>query len=879
LQSAQRDLKQAKTAKGFIKSEANFFIVSIMFHSKKLGKANFILLVRRFYYLSLPKYLIVKTTMMILLTLLMPAMNYGQAGVVSGIVTIGGKGAEYVSVQILHTATGTKSDAAGRYALNNIPEGSYDISYSYTGYQTETKHVTIHAGEQLTVDITLHENHSNLDEVVVTGVSRATELRKSPVPMVVVNRQEMEAHVSNNIIDAIVQGTPGVAAVTTGPNISKPFIRGLGYYRVLSLYDGIRQEGQQWGDEHGIEIDQYVVDRGEVVKGPASLVYGSDATAGVINMIPHMPAMGRGLTGDAVLDYHSNNGMAGTSVGLGKRTENIFWTVRGSAKVAHDYKNRADGYVYNTGFREYNFSSKAGITRKWGGIQAGVTVYDNMQEIPDGSRDSATRRFTKQVNEADSDNVKDRPQVSDAELRSYSISALHQHIQHLRAYTHGQLKFDNGSELRGSFAVQQSIRREYNHPQYPQQAGLYVVLNTLNYELKYDLKTWKHIETTVGVNGMWQTNTSKDATDFPIPDYSLLDAGAFVMAQRSWDKVQLSGGVRYDTRHVNWDDFYVGKNAATGFAVHARDTAGAMLQFPAFRHQYTGISGSVGMAYTLSSKWLLKANIARGYRAPNITETGSNGLDPGAHIVYQGNRDFKPEFTLQEDIGVIATLAGVVISAELFNNHIDNYIYQARAYDAAGNPIVIVPGNTTYKYQQAAARLYGGEVSVSVAPRKVSWLKINQSLSYTEGLNLSPALRDQYQDAARYLPFIPPLHAQTEVIMARKKRIGRLANVGMRIAVNAYAAQYHFYAADNTETATPGYALLNAGCNATWLNKKGKEMCTFYVQAENITDEIYQSNMSRLKYFEYYAAAPGGRSGIYNIGRNVSIKAIMPLGR
>lgn len=820
-----------------------------------------------------------KTIVAVLLILLMPALGYADGGAVNGFVTIGGKGGEFVTVQLLHTAIGARTDADGHYELKDIPAGEYDISYSYTGYQVEVRHVTIHEDEQLTVNVTLHENHSSLNEVVVTGVSRATELRKSPVPMVVVTRQEMEAHVSNNIIDAIVQGTPGVAAVTTGPNISKPFIRGLGYYRVLSLYDGIRQEGQQWGDEHGIEIDQYVIDRGEVVKGPASLVYGSDATAGVINMIPRMPALNKGLTGDVVLDHHSNNGMTGASAGIGRRNESMFWTVRGSAKVAHDYRNRAEGYVYNTGFREYNFSSKAGITRKWGSLQAGVTLYDNMQEIPDGSRDSVTRRFTNQVNEADSDDVKSRPMLSDEELRSYSISALHQHIQHLRAYTHGLLKFNNMSELHASLAVQQSIRREYNHPQYPAQAGLYVVLNTFNYDLKYDLPTWKHIEATVGVNGMLQNNTSKDATDFPIPDYSLVDAGVFIMAQRSWDKVQLSGGVRYDTRVVNWADFYVGQNATTGLAAHVQDTAGATLQFPSFSHQYTGVSGSVGMTYTLSSNWLLKANIARGYRAPNITETGSNGLDPGAHIVYLGNREFKPEFTLQEDIGVIATFNRVSVSVELFNNNIDNFIYQARAYDASGNPIVIVPGNTTYRYQQAAARLYGGEVSVSVTPFKSGWLKINQSVSYTEGLNLSTALRDQYQDAAKYLPFIPPLHAQTELTLSTGKRLGRLAKPMMRVAVNAYATQHHFYGADNTETMTPGYALLSAGCNTTLTNKNGVELCTLYLQGDNLLDEIYQSNMSRLKYFEYYTTAPGGRSGIYNTGRNISVKVIVPLGR
>lgn len=129
---------------------------------------------------------------------------------------------------------------------------------------------------------------SQLNEVVVTGVSRSTELRKSPVPIAILSKKTMNQQANTNLIDAIVKGVPGVTAVTTGPNISKPFIRGLGYNRVLTLYDGLRQEGQQWGDEHGIEIDQYGISRVEVVKGPASLTYGSDAVAGVINMIPEV---------------------------------------------------------------------------------------------------------------------------------------------------------------------------------------------------------------------------------------------------------------------------------------------------------------------------------------------------------------------------------------------------------------------------------------------------------------------------------------------------------------------------------------------------------------------------------------------------------------
>ena len=150
---------------------------------------------------------------------------------------------------------------------------------------------------------------AHLNEIIVTGVTRTTTVRKNPVPISILTKKEMSTHLNTNLIDAITKSIPGVSAVTTGPNISKPFIRGLGYNRVLTLYDGVRQEGQQWGDEHGIEVDQYGIGRVEVVKGPASLTYGSDALAGVVNMIPDLPGGEDGkLKGNFLTEYQSNNG-------------------------------------------------------------------------------------------------------------------------------------------------------------------------------------------------------------------------------------------------------------------------------------------------------------------------------------------------------------------------------------------------------------------------------------------------------------------------------------------------------------------------------------------------------------------------------------------
>ncbi|MBK0380254.1 TonB-dependent receptor [Mucilaginibacter segetis] len=781
-----------------------------------------------------------------------------------------------VSVSLIGTQTGTTTNGKGYYQISDLKPGTYKVEFTCVGYQTE-KITVVFSNMLLVVDINLKTSNSKLNEVVVTGVSHATELRSNPVPIAVITKTEIEKNINNNIIDAITKGVTGVTAVTTGPNISKPFIRGLGYNRVLTLYDGIRQEGQQWGDEHGIEIDQYGISRAEVIKGPASLTYGSDALAGVINLIPYIPKGAEGkLNGDWINDYHTNNGMFGSSVGLWYRKNTWKYAFRATGKLARDYQNRVDGLVYNSAFREYIISGIIRTDKKWGYSQIAATVYNNQQEIPDGSRDSLSRKFTRQIAEGANDDIKSRPVVPDDVLHSYHISPLHQHIQHFRLYNKTELKIGDGF-IDAALGAQQSVRQEYNHPTLPRQAGLYVTLNTLNYDLRYSPPVIAGLETSFGVNGIYQTNHSKAATDFPIPDYDLFDAGAFVFAKKSIGKTAISGGVRYDTRHISWNDFFVGPNNASGFEQQVNESAtGAKLQFPFFDHHYHGISGSLGVTCNINDRLLLKANIARGYRAPNITEIGSNGLDPGAHIVYLGNRNFVPEFNLQEDLGFIAYLKDIDIILELFNNQLQNYIYQARLDDDNGNPVIIVPGNATYQYQQSRARLYGFEATINLHPHNLKWINLNNSVVYVTGINENQQLIAQSNGAAKYLPFIPPLHIRSQVVLKIPGSLDVFSKVSLQAEVDTYAAQNRFYALNNTETSTPGYTLINCGINATLTKKSGKTICELFIQADNLFNVAYQSNLSRLKYFEYYKSSPNGYSGIYNIGRNLSFKVIVP---
>lgn len=800
--------------------------------------------------------------------------SYSQ-NVITGKVSSKGKVQENINVKIVGTNKSTKTDQAGWYQISNVQSGPVELQFSGVNYQAKRIKAQVQ-NDTLHLNAEILEIESNLNDVVITGVNRATSLRKSPVPIAVLSKKTMDQNVNTNLIEAIVKGVPGVTAVTTGPNVSKPFIRGLGYNRVLTLYDGLRQEGQQWGDEHGIEVDEYGIVRAEVVKGPASLTYGSDALAGVINMIPYTPNIENGkLKGDFTTYFQSNNGMLGSSLGLAYIKNDWKYTLRATGKAAHNYYNKVDGYVYGTAFREYNLSANARVDKDWGYSKMAITYYDNLMEIPDGSRDSTTRRFTRQIFD-DGDDIKNRPIVPSNDLKNYTINPLHQHIQHFRFYNASQFKFGN-SDINMLVGGQQSVRREYNHPTAPNQAGLYVVLNTLNYDIKYNLADFAGIESTLGINGMYQTNRSKDATDFPIPDYDLFDIGAFYFAKKSFGKLDISGGVRMDRRNINWSNFYVGTNVLTGFGQKSNvNAANADLQFPSFNKNYYGFSGSLGLTYNLSDKFLIKANLARGYRAPNITEIGSNGLDPGAHIVYLGNRTFKPEFNLQQDIGIIAYLKNVDISMEIFNNNIQNYIYQSRLTDENGNPVVIVPGNLTYQYQQSKARLYGAELAINLHPSTLKWFTFNNSVAYVVGLNKNETLLNLHGKAAKYLPFIPPLQIRSEIKLTAQKSIGFLDKPYFKIDAAIFADQNKFYALDDTETFTRGYTLINAGIGSSIKAKSGKTVLDIFIQADNVFNIAYQSHLNRLKYFEYYESSPNGRSGIYNMGRNMSFKVIVP---
>jgi iron complex outermembrane receptor protein len=403
----------------------------------------------------------------------------------------------------------------------------------------------------------------------------------------------------------------------------------------------------------------------------------------------------------------------------------------------------------------------------------------------------------------------------------------------------------------------------------PDQPGTYHQLNTFSYSARYNAPAFSEIETSFGLNGMYQKNTEPaSATNFAIPAYDLVDAGFFVLAKWKKENWTVSGGARVDSRSIRTHTMYLGKNA-NGFdiQVYPPDTIGSSLQFQSARQSFNGITASLGSAYQIDEHFNFKLNVSRGFRAPSIAEIAANGLD--GHIVYIGNSNFTSEFSWQEDAGLFANFSEVSASLSLYNKNLQNFIYLNSVVDAQGNQARDQQGNIIVQYQQAAAQLYGLEATFALRPSSLRGFSFNSQLALCYGFNRNKIFEGQKQQG-EYLPFIPPARLISSINQEFDLGAKWISTVNFMAEVDYNATQNRYMALYETETKTNGYTLANIGAGAALFNN-----CQLQFQVNNLLNEVYQSNMSRLKYFEYYSQSPNGRSGIYGMGRNYCVKLIV----
>lgn len=721
------------------------------------------------------------------------------------------------AIYITDLKAATISDDNGEFIFKDLTaRGKFLVEVRFIGYKTTSQLIDFSTAG--TLEFALQPSVLESAEVVVTGTPNSSKSKTNSLAVATINREMMSRAVGTNLVDAISK-VPGVSQVTTGGAISKLSIRGLGYNRVLTMIDGAKEEAQQWGDEHGIAADQFAPARVEVLKGPASLLYGSDALGGVVNLIDDVFPSNEEFNGNFSTTYGTNTGLTASSLMLQGNTDGFVYRGRISYKNAFGF-SYGNKIVPNSGFNEADITATAGLNKTWGYSHLTLSRFStNIGLVDDGP--DANGDFL-----AASGNI-----ISNNDARSRTLELPFQHINHYRAALNSNILV-GGGQLKTTFAFQRNIRKEFAESTVD--PGLHLDLNSYSYDLKYSFANSGIWEPTIGVQGLYQTNRN-NGSEFLVPDYDSNTIGVFGYLKRNFTGGAVNGGIRYDYKNMNGMDLM---------------DAGVPI-FTAFNNNFSNVSGSVGIAYELAKNVIFKGNAGSGFRAPNIAELGANGRHEGTFRYEIGNSALKQETSLQFDASLEYTGEIISIGLNGYSNRIYNYIYPGN-FNNETKAFVNDDGSTSqlavYRFVQTNANLAGGEASIDIHPLKN--LHFENSMASVHGVNLA---------SNSALPFIPALSINNELRF--EPEIKGLLGSYIKLGISNVFKQTRF---DAFETETDGYTLINAGFGTAIKTKNGK--INLFLSGQNLTNKIYYDHLSRYK-----------PAGIYNMGRNITFGASIPL--
>lgn len=609
---------------------------------------------------------------------------------VSGIVTDETKQAVVgVSVYIPELHKGTTTDTNGRYSFKNLPNGSLKINFEYVGYTSQNKEVA-QLQKQNILNVQLQTSTFHMDEVIIsTGFNKIQSQNVMKVEHATM--RDLEKKGTATLIEGLAT-IPGVSQVSTGTSIGKPVIRGLSGNRVLVYSQGVRVENQQFGDEHGLGLNGAGVESVEVIKGPASLLYGSDAMGGVLYFNPEKFAAAHEWKADFSQKLFSNTLGSNSSLGVKTSTENWKFLARGSYNTHSDYKIAGGDRVTNTRYNETDFKTGIGYSNS---VFSSVLRY-NFNKLDLGIPEDGIAEQSKSKNTI------------------FPRQAVFNHLLSLNSVVY--LK---NSKLDVDLGYIANDRSEFEDSD---EASLQMKLNTFNYDAKYHFPKLGNFESIIGIQGMHQTNTNF-AEEFLIPDAVTNDIGVFGTANYEWGKNVLQGGLRYDNRNLSTE---------------AHGVSGEEGSFEAIDRSFDSFNASLGYKTNLAENITMRFNVASGFRAPNLAELSSNGVHEGTYRYEIGNSNLKTENNIQTDLNLEYRNSHFEFFINGFYNHINNYIYVSPTGEQ-------LEENDVFAYIQNNAKLYGGEVGLHFHPHPLDWLHYETSFQTVTG-------KKQNGD---YLPLIP----------------------------------------------------------------------------------------------------------------------------
>lgn len=717
-------------------------------------------------------------------------------------------GIAYCTVFIPKLNVGVAADSSGYFNIRRLPEKLLLVRFSAIGYESQNVQLKVPAD----TIITLNPSHIQMEEVVIS-VPRGTLNKENIAP---VEQRSISAlsETGTNGLSNVISTIPGVQQVSTGPGIGKPSIRGLSGNRVLTFTQGVRLENQQWGAEHGLGTGTVGIERVEVIKGPASLLYGSDALGGVLYLVDEKYAHQNTLEGKIAGGAYSNSGCYNRNsikVSGTRWRANIF----SGLNYYNDYKQGNGVTVPNSRFQKRTIKGALGYYNNHVISNIRFSMNENTWGISESPY--ATPELTK---------------------NDHTPSDPYQYTFH-RMITTDHTILIKDSRLKITMGYQQNTRKEFEDEdqqadslqhhveENTDEAANHLELSTYTWDAKYIMGENKGKWATIfGTQGMYQDNQNL-AIERIIPNAQILDAGVFFNTTRDLNFGQIQAGLRYDLRKLNANE--TGNPLAEGY-------------FPALQRQFHAVNGAIAFRHDFKNPLTLQVNLATGYRAPNLSELLSNGIHHGAQRYEIGRSDLKNESNIQADVKLSYTSEHISWFINPFSNYIRNYIFIARQDS-------IIDRFQVYAYQQQTAFITGGETGFHWHPHPLDILHFESALSTLYAAD----------QAGLPLPMIPANRIRNTLRITWKKD-HRISSFSVFATHLYYARQRRF---TSNETATNDYHIINMGITGNI--KTGSQHITISAGVKNLLNTQFAGHLFRYKYLN-----------ILQPGRNFYVQATIP---
>jgi iron complex outermembrane receptor protein len=680
-----------------------------------------------------------------------------------------------------------------------------------------------------------------LDEVTVTGSAAAAKQRLQPLTVLHAPKEYVLENRSSSLMNTL-EKLPGVSAFQVGQGFSKPVIRGLGFNRLVVAENGIKQQGQQWGADHGLEIDQYGVEQVEIIKGPASLQYGSDAIAGVIAITSHAWRNSDGLTGAVLLNGNSSNRLLGGSGNVHYQKNGKFVEARATYQNFESYHIPAKSFTYLT----YTYPVHNGVLKNTAGREADASVQAGLRAGGYEVAALVSNVYAKTGFFAGASglpfliNMEDNGRYRDIGLPYHSAN-------HLKAVLNQSLSLGDRSKLILDLSYQHNLRQEYSPPH----THGFGAVPEGNLELETKLQA-------AGMNAAWESkspagNTFRAGLNaeyqrnrvggymFLLPEFEQLTVGGFAVNRFYFsDALTATAGLRYD---------------AGGMHIHRYGGREGYFSVPELHKRDGSASFMAGVAYHPSHAWGFKVNAGKSFRLPNVNEYASNGISHTMMRYELGDSALRAETSYQIDVHADfgkrwsnAFVGSLTASVSAFGSYFPSFIF----LNPTGEFSLLPEAGQTYRYMQSKASRFGGEVEAAVDFARN--FRITAAAEYVYAVDMESRFP---------IAFTPPLSLTGEASVRWSKL---LLFVNNRAAVTCRYAAYQRRVARN-ELATPGYCLFDASITlGAPVRSGGRCIVQLVLQVQNIFDTKYYKHLS------FYR-----RLDLPEIGRNFLLSVQIPI--